>query len=170
MKNLLREHVWFPNLDSIVENEVNNSMSCNVNTKSHSKFSIKPSVMPERSWEELSIDFYGPFYVNNHLLVLFDNYSRYPIVERVNGTSSKSTIECLENVFSKFGYPAQIQSDNGPPFNSRDFAEYLRSNNITHRKITPYWPQANCLVERFMKNIGKSLRSSWVNKKIGKAT
>jgi hypothetical protein len=37
-------------------------------------------------------------------------------------------------------------------------------NNIKHRKITPLWPRANAICERFMRNINRVMRNSKVDK------
>ena len=36
--------------------------------------------------------------------------------------------------------------------------------NIKHRKITPLWPRANLICERFMRNINRVMKNSKVNK------
>ena len=61
-----------------------------------------------------------------YILVIQDEYSRYPVVETVRSTSTKSAIAVLDKVFSEFGIPWQIKTDNGPPFNSDDFAAYMK--------------------------------------------
>jgi pantoate kinase len=46
----------------------------------------------------------------------------------------------------------------GHPFraqNSKDFSDAL---GFIHKKITPYWPEANGGVERFMRTIGKTVK------------
>ena len=68
------------------------------------------------------------------------------------------TIEKLEKIFSIHEFPIEFVSDNGSPFQGHDFQNYLATNGIKHRKITPYWPQANSHVEQFMRTIEKSVR------------
>jgi len=62
-----------------------------------------------------------------------------------------------------FGVPGKVRSDNGPPFNGYQFKEFAQSQGFKHRRITPAWPQANGLCERFMKNLSKVLKNSKVN-------
>ena len=61
----------------------------------------------------------------------------------------------MDKVFSEFGIPWQVKTDNGPPFNSHEFAAYLKHMGVKHRKITPLWPQANAETERFMRTTKK---------------
>ena len=55
-----------------------------------------------------------------------------------------------------------LRSDNGPPFNSREFNDFSKHLGFAHRKVTPYWPRANGEVERFMRKIHKLSRLTTV--------
>lgn len=63
----------------------------------------------------------------------------------------------LEKTFTLFGLPDMIRTDNGPPFQSSDFKEYLTRLGIRHHRVTPQWPQANGEAERFMRTLNKIL-------------
>jgi transposase InsO family protein len=117
------------------------------------------SSLPTEPWSELSLDFYGPLNDGSYLLVLIDDYSRYRVVNKIKSTSSKIVINQLRNIFSTFGIPKIIRSDNGPPFNAFDFKHFAKNEGFKHRRIIPFWPRANGIAERFMRNLGKVLRS-----------
>ena len=116
--------------------------------------------MPSKLWQVIHGDFCGPFPSGDYLLVLMDEHSRFPEVEIIRSASTSMTIEKLEKIFSIHGFPIEFVSDNCPPFLWHDFQNYLATNGIEHRKITPYWPQANSHVERFMRTIEKSVKIS----------
>jgi hypothetical protein len=69
----------------------------------------------------------------------------------------------LKEAFAMFGVPTLIRSDNGPPFNSTDFKKYAEEEGFTHRRITPAWPRANGICERFMRNLGKVIRNAKID-------
>ena len=46
--------------------------------------------------------------------------------------------------------PQVVKSDNGPPFNGHEFAQFADYLGFKHRRVTPLWPEANGEVERFM--------------------
>ena len=48
-------------------------------------------------------------------------------------------------------------SDNGPPFNSKEFADFMEKRGITHERLFPYHPNSNP-VETFMKPLGKAMK------------
>ena len=100
-----------------------------------------------------------------YLLTIIDNYSRFPEIEIVSSTSAKSTIPKLDKILSSMGIPSKIISDNGPPFNSIEMKEYSKHMEFYHHRITPLWPQANGMVENFMRSINKLVKTACVEGK-----
>ena len=76
-----------------------------------------------------------------HLLLITDDYSRNPVVEIVKSTAATTTIPKLDKVFSEFGVPDVIRSDNGPPFNNKEFAAFADDLGFKHRKVTSKWAE-----------------------------
>ena len=64
---------------------------------------------------------------------------------------------------AEYGNIEQLDTDNGPPFNSKQFTKYLEDKGIKHKKITPLWPQAN-RAETVMKGIKKTIQKSYIMK------
>ena len=118
------------------------------------------SELPSNVWEKLSNDFCGPFPSGYYLMVIIDEYPRYPVVESLTSLTAKSVIPLLDKTFSIFEIPKELISDNGPPFDSQEFRKFADYVGFKHRKITPLWPRANAESERFMKTIGKAIRAA----------
>ena len=74
-------------------------------------------------------------------------------------TSTAKTIEVLQQLFSRYGLPEHLVSDNGPQFRSEEFAELLRSNGVKHYQSAVYHPATNVLVERFVKTLKQALKA-----------
>lgn len=66
----------------------------------------------------------------------------------------------LDKIFPTHGIPNIVKTDNGPPFRSHESNKFTKYMGFTHRKITPLWPRANGEVERFMRTIGKVVKTS----------
>ena len=62
--------------------------------------------------------------------MIIDTRRRYPEVEVVYATATKPTKVKLKKVFAAYGTPEQLESDNGPPFNSKDFADFCIGRGI----------------------------------------
>ncbi|KAL0183494.1 hypothetical protein M9458_019190, partial [Cirrhinus mrigala] len=123
-KQLIREKVWFPAIDAEVEKAVQGCIPCRAATVQHHTEPLKMSDLPAEPWVEVSVDFTGPFPSGDYLLVVVDDYSRYPEVEIVKSTAASAVIPKLDKIFSTFGIPAIVKTDNGPLFNSYCFADF----------------------------------------------
>ena len=62
----------------------------------------------------------------------------------------------LKSHFARYGIPEEIYSDNGPPFQSKEFEAFTHKYNIDHTTSSPYYPKSNGKVENAVKTI-KSL-------------
>ena len=67
-----------------------------------------------------------------------DEYSRFPEVEIICSTSAKTVIPRLRSIFARHGYPTVVKTDNGPPFQGQDFADFADICGFKHRRITPF--------------------------------
>ena len=156
---LLREKVWIMGMHKLVESCVRNCMLCQIAIPTNNREPLQMSPLPNGPWKELSADF-GHLPNGQYILVIMDEYSRYPIVDVLNSLTARNVIPHMDKIFSEFGFPESIKTDNGPPFNSKDFSDFCKHNGINHRKITPMWPRANAEVERFMQTIKKTIRAT----------
>ena len=112
----------------------------------------------KRPWEKIAADFCGDLPTGEKLLVIIDLYSKMPIVEFMKSTKFQSVAERLDALFSLFGYPELMKTDNGPPWDSNDFEHYLKVRNFMHESSIPLWPRSNGQVKQFMQILGKTIR------------
>ena len=164
-KRLLREKVWFPYIDRLVDNTVKSCLACLATVPEHVVEPLKMTDLPAHPWSEVSVDFTGPLPSGEYLLVVTDAYSRFPEVEIIKSTSFKSTVPKLDAIFARHGVPDILKSDNGPPFNSHEFGQFAAQLGFKHQKVTPLWPQANGGVERCMPMLKKVIRSAHIENK-----
>ncbi|XP_062538348.1 uncharacterized protein K02A2.6-like [Armigeres subalbatus] len=74
--------------------------------------------------------------------------------------TAKETVERLDRIFSRLGYPQSITLDNAKQFVGIELDEYSKIKGIILRHSTPYWPQENGLVERQNRSLLKRLQIS----------
>lgn len=161
-KQLLRSKVWFPKIDILVENAIKSCQPCQSTIQKHHQAPISSTKLPNGAFQQLDMDYAGPFTNGKYVIIVIDEFSRYPIAEITSSTSFNQLQPILQKIFAIFGIPKSIKTDNGPPFNGNDFKNYLESLNIRHVKVTPYWPQANGLAERFVKTFKRSLKCAYL--------
>ena len=59
-KRMLRNRYWFPYMNNMIDNAVDQCYECQVATKETQSDAIKPSNIPDKSWDTVSVDFGGP--------------------------------------------------------------------------------------------------------------
>ena len=159
-KQLLREKVWWPGIDKDVEHLIRSCISCQAQSSQSCPQPLTMTEMPSRPWTVLHADLCGPFPSGESLLVLVDSCSRWPEVFILKSTTAAVIINRMKSCFAVHGLPEEIVTDNGPQFVAEEFDSYLRDHSITHRRVTPYWPQANSEVERFNRTLEKAIRAA----------
>ena len=155
---LLREKVWFKNMQPLVEENIKDCHTCQISTHKPTREPLQMSPLPAAPWAEVSADF-GHLQNGKYLLVVTDEYSRYVVVDILDSISTTSVIPRLDKIFAEFGVPVSPKTNNGPPFNSHEFKTYASITGFRHRRITPLWPQANGETERFMRTVKKSIKA-----------
>ena len=158
-KARLREKVWWPGIDRDCEEYCRQCHGCQVVSRPDTKEPIKVTSLPDAPWQDLALDFIGPFPTGEMVLVIVDYYSRYFLVNVMKKATTEKVIEALEESIDLFGIPYSITTDNGPQFISEQLKMYLEHMNIIHHKATPRWPQANGEVERQNRSLLKAMRA-----------
>lgn len=119
----------------------------------------EPFVLVQKPNDSWSIDYKGQFFLGNqercYPLTITDNFSRYLLaVEGSSRISGKTTKEVLVSLFSEFGLPLAIRSDNGAPFAGNglaglsQLAVWLIKLGIIPERIRKGHPQENGRHER----------------------
>ena len=162
MKSMARNYVWWPKIDKDIEATVRNCQPCQVNQKKPQASIPHPWVKPNEPWERIHIDCCDLF---GHMwLIIVCSYSKWVEVIKMNSTTSKKTIEELRKLFSQFGLPLVIVSDNGPQFVSIEFENFIQQNVMKHILIPAYHPasndQAESLVGKFKACMKKMILSN----------
>ena len=81
-KQLIRDRVWFPGIDKMVENEIKQRSACQlVNSGDYRPEPLKMSEFPDYAWQKLQIDFHC-LPDRKELLGVIDLFSSFPIMKR----------------------------------------------------------------------------------------
>ena len=151
-KSLARGYVWWPNIDAEIERIVKTCEACKLSQAKPPASAPHPWVKQTRPWERLHIDFCGPCFGAMWLVVICA-HSKWLEVIRMNSIKSGPVIKELRALFSRFGLPKIIVSDNGPQLVSLEMNTFMTRNGINHVLIPSYHPasngQAESLVGKF---------------------
>ena len=162
MKSLARSYFWWPGLDSQIEEVCRACVEFCAASRNPPKAPAHPWMIPQHPWQRVHID--HAHFGGRLLLVAVDAYSRWPEVHIVSSTSAQQTIDKLRHIFACHGLPVTLVSDNGSPFQSTEFQQFVAANGIVHRRVPPYHPSSNGLAENMVKTVKHALSKTKVTK------
>ena len=93
-------------------------------------------------------------------IVLINAHSKWIEAFCTPTATSAAVIEELGPLFTKFGIPETVVTDNGTCFMSAEFENFLASNGIRHITSAPYHPATNGLAEGAVQNVKRGLKKS----------
>jgi len=112
-----------------------------------------------RAWDRVSVDFKGPVRGSRpYLLIVVDEYSRFPFVFPCTNMTSSTVTDCLSSLFCFLGFPSCIHSDRGAPFISRETRSFLTERGIAFSTSTPYHPEGNSQCERVNQTMWRTIK------------
>ena len=162
VKLLKLRNIKFKHMKNYCEQFIKECKECQLWSNSIPKFSPINPVFANGVWERIAMDLMGPMPANDFefkfILVVVDAYTRYVVLEPIEDKSAKSVGDALCTIFSRFGIPLSIQSDNGTEFNNTIVNSIKRMFGISSIYSAPYHPSQNGLVERQMKTISSILK------------
>ena len=111
MKEMARSYVWWPSMDNQIKEIAKNCSPCQRVRNNPQIAPLYPLSFPQESWYHALIDFSGPV-EDKMLLVAGEGNSKWPEVAIMRSTTTKKTVEMLGEIFSCFGSPIELVSDN----------------------------------------------------------
>ena len=120
-KNRARQVLFWPGMSKQIENVVRACNTCEKFQKRNCKEPLQPHPIPYRPWEKLAADLLD--FQGNAFLVIKDYYSKWIELIQVSNKTARELINKFKSVFSRYGIPDQLVSDN-MPFNSAEFKHF----------------------------------------------
>ncbi|VVC41753.1 Ribonuclease H-like domain,Integrase, catalytic core,Reverse transcriptase domain [Cinara cedri] len=164
MKAVARSYVWWPKIDLQIENLVKSCDFCMQLRQNPRKSELIPWNRPSGVWQRVHIDFFGPFH-NSYFLVVLDAFSKWLEVKEMRSITASNTIIELREIFSRWGLPLTLVSDNGAQLTSHEFTTFLKSNGIVHLRTAPGHPATNGAAENAVKTTKRALSAALADKK-----
>ncbi|GFV05969.1 retrovirus-related Pol polyprotein from transposon 412 [Trichonephila clavipes] len=161
-KDKLNRYFYWPNCYRDMEQFVKTCDQCQRAGKPNDKkSSTKIGPCYSGGFTKLNIDACGPLPItskgNRYLITAICMSSKFPEAIPVSDISSVSVTDALLNIFSRMGFPREIQCDQGTSFTSALTTEFFERFGILVRHSSVYHPQSNP-VERFHRTLKRLLR------------
>ena len=146
-----KETVYWPGLNDQLENLILNCQLCLKYSKSKNK-STPPTALghevPAVPWSKVATDIFH--YESQPYLLVVDYTSRFPIVRRLKSMSAQNITEQFQSIFSEYGWPDTLVSDNGLCYTAEMFTNLMKEYAVNHITSSPHYPQSNGLAEKFV--------------------
>jgi len=165
-KNRLLRHFYWP---SISRDTKDFCRSCDVCQRLGKGTSVPPAPLHSlplvsEPFCQVAMDIVGPLPVckdsgNRFILTVLDLCTHYPEAVPLQNHTAQSVAQALTTVFSRFGFPQEVLSDQGTDFMSELMQIFLNDFGINHIRSSPYRPQTNGACEKFNGTMKTMLRS-----------
>lgn len=100
-KSIARSYVYWPKINSDIEESVRTCSKCTAAKKSPTKTLLQSWQMPDTPWKRIHVDFAGPFY-NNYFLVIVDAKSKWPEIYMTKSITSSQTLKFIKDACSRY--------------------------------------------------------------------
>ena len=151
-----------PKLRQITRTLCSSCIPCLQRKKPLQRVGKLSSVAPQRPWEMVSMDFCVPYPRsrggNTYILVVIDQFSKYVNLIATAAADAAHVLRAVwERIICVHGPPEKLLSDNGSHFVNASIASMCHSFRIFKVQSSPYYPQGDGQVERFMSTLNNSL-------------
>jgi transposase InsO family protein len=170
-RKLWADNWWWPKMRSDLKQEVNECVPCQRYTVIREGYHPSMSIEAENPWDHIQVDDVKvPISLTGYcnIKVFQDVQTDYVVIRPLKSKEMEESAQVTHGVFSEYGWPKIMQSDNGTEFVNELVSKMMELYGVDHRLTTPYHPAANGKVERKNKEVETVLRkklngnfSSW---------
>lgn len=162
--NRLRERFYWPYMAVDVKSFIKSCETC-PKVKSPNEVLAPPlhgCFEVHRPFQHIFIDFLGPYprtkLGNTKMFIVLDQLTKFVLLEPIRSSQHSTIIRYLKDrVFTVFGVPETVLSDNGSEFMSKTFKQFLEAYGVSLLPTPKYSPQANSS-ERVNRSIIEAIR------------
>ncbi|XP_071057618.1 uncharacterized protein [Onthophagus taurus] len=150
----IKQNYWWRQLNKDVKNKIKYCNVCMRVGKSTDKVKAPMCRVPiiTEPYKKVNVDIVGPLTKtekgNRYILTLMCCATKFPDAIPLQVADSESVVKGLLSIFSRVGFPSEIQTDLGRVFVSNLTTEFLEQSGIKIIHSSAYHPQSNA-VERF---------------------
>ena len=149
-----KERYYWPEMNADITSFIQSCQICaQIKLDPHHKKAPLQSIDVSEPFVFWAMDYMGPLpettQGNRHLLVVMDHFSKWCVIFPTKDQKARTVAEILvSKVFSRFGPPTVIHSDQGRNFESNLIHKICGLMGIHKSRTTAYHPQCDGLVER----------------------
>ena len=155
MQHLARDKIYWQGMDADITEYVKKLQNM-YQTQSNASNSTHVTKRYSRRTMARPRSRFFPHNSSDYLLIA-DTFCKYPFLYSVTSKAAEPVILKLKSLISQYGPPKSLSTDNGPPFSSEAFANFMQQHHIEHTTSSPLYPKSNGFIERQIKTIKTAL-------------
>ncbi len=151
----------WPNMMHDIAKRISQCQECQRHVIAHEGFHPMQSVRAELPMDHVAFDLKHmdtSMDGKNYVLVVIDVCTRFVFFRALVTASAREVAKELFLLFSDFGFPKILQSDNGPEFRNELLDSLSKLMQASHRFTTPYHPRGNGIAEAAVKKLKSVIR------------
>ena len=150
-----RERFFWPHLDSDIKQTRAQCQKCDENAPSQPAEPMVITPIPEFPFEQVASD---QCTIGSYTYLIYvDRYSGWVEVAKIKDQSFKQVKKSFLRWFATFGVPDKMSTDGGPPYNSFEYSQFLKTWKVEKRKSSAYYAQSNGRAEAAVKTAKRLL-------------
>ena len=132
--------------------------------KDKARAPLQPLQVESEPFNKVAFDIVGPLPTSSrghkYILTMMDLFSKFPAAIPLKRVDNLTVLEAMLEVFSCFGLPQILLTDQGSVFTSRLTKSMCAQFGINKIQTTPYHPQSDGALERFHASLKGMLKRS----------
>lgn len=98
----------------------------------------------------MKFNFLRKIFIAIMILLIIDGHSKWPEAFIMQSMTENETVQVFKELFSRFGYPAHVVTDNFQSFVGQKFRELMKQGDIRHSTSPPHCPATNGAAENLV--------------------
>ena len=145
-KERARDVVYWTGMCKEIEKFVERCSTCQEHQNFPQKEPLLPHSISSRPWQIIGTDLF--WWNNTNYLLVVNYHSNFPEICRLPNTQSSTVIQHTKSIFTRYGIPEAVISDNGPQYASQEYEEFANAWGFCHNTSSLAYPQSIGLAER----------------------
>ena len=157
-KLIARNSVHWPQINQQVEELIQGCERCQIYSNQQKQETEIKHDIPFTPWSKIGTDLFTLY--SKDYLVIVDYTTNYFDLALLPDKKSSTVSTYTRQIFSKFGIPKIVVSDNGPEFAGEAYNQFSRKWDFKHITSSPHYPQSNGQIERTIQTVKKTIKKS----------
>ena len=158
MSTLSQIIYFWPGIREQIQNTVTKCRTCQSTSPTQKKLPLTTGEVPPFQWHKLGTDLF--YQKCKDKLVVGDYFSKFLIVRKLPNSSTNAVVKELSMIFTEFGRPHILRSDNRPCYGTAEFQAFLQLHGVLYITSSPHHQQSNGFAEAMVKIAKKMMKRS----------